>query len=75
VASTSAAPSTGPVTYTVKQGDTMTSIAKAHGVDVNALIAANKQIKNPNDLQIGDVLTIPTPSPSVITAASPSPSP
>jgi LysM domain len=74
-ASPSAAPSTGPTTYSVKQGDTMTSIARAHGVDVNALIAANPQIKNPNSLSIGDQLTIPTPSPSVIAAASPSPSP
>ena len=74
-ASPSAAPSTGPTTYSVKQGDTMTSIARAHGVDVNALIAANPQIKNPNSLNIGDKLTIPTPSPSGITAASPSPSP
>ena len=73
--SPSAVASTGPVTYTVKQGDTMTSIARTHGVDVNALIAANPQIKNPNNLSIGDRLTIPTPSPSVISAASPSPSP
>jgi hypothetical protein len=73
--SPSPSPSSGALTYTVKQGDNMTSIAKAHGVSVNALIAANPQIKNPNQLSIGDQLTIPTPVPSAITGASPSPSP
>ena len=41
--------------YTVKRGDTLGKIAKAHGTTVAALVAANG-IANPNALSIGDVL-------------------
>jgi LysM repeat protein len=45
-------------TYTVKSGDTLYSIARAYGVTVSALAAANK-ITNYNLIYVGQVLVIP----------------
>jgi spore coat assembly protein SafA len=60
-------PSREPVTcppgfkgrYTVQPGDTMFSIAQMFGVSLEALIAANPQITDPNILFPGDVLCVP----------------
>lgn len=43
--------------YTVKKGDTLTSIANAHGTSVNELVRLNN-ISNPNLIVVGQVLTI-----------------
>ena len=40
--------SSGTQTYTVKEGDTLSGIAAKYGVELDALIAANPQIKNPD---------------------------
>jgi len=45
--------------YTVALGDTLGLLAKTHGVKLSDLIAANKQIKNPDRIYPGDVITIP----------------
>jgi LysM repeat protein len=45
--------------YTVVAGDNLTKIAKMHSVKLADLIAANKQIKNPDRIYPGDVITIP----------------
>lgn len=46
--------------YTVKSGDTLTSIAAAHGIkDVSALEEANKQITNPNLIYPGETINLP----------------
>jgi len=50
---------TEPKTYTVKAGDTMFTIARRFGVSLDALIAANPQIKDPAKIQVGDVINIP----------------
>lgn len=44
-------------TYTVKAGDTLTKIAKAHGTTVNALVSLNN-IKNKNLIVVGQVLKL-----------------
>lgn len=49
------------VTYTVKRGDTLGSIAKRYGISVQQLINANN-IKSPNLIYVGQILTIPTES-------------
>lgn len=49
---------TTPGQYTVKKGDTMTSIAKSHGVSVEELSKVNK-ITDPKKLQLGQVLKLP----------------
>jgi LysM repeat protein len=47
------------VDYTVKKGDTLTSIAKKYGTTVQAILAANPQITNPNLIKVGQVIRIP----------------
>jgi LysM repeat protein len=56
------APSTTPVTYVVKKGDTLAPIAQKFGVSVAAIVAANK-LSNPNSISEGTVLVIPTAAP------------
>ena len=51
------APTSGSSTYTVKQGDTLASIASRHGTTTSVLVKANR-IKNPNVVVIGTRLTI-----------------
>jgi LysM repeat protein len=54
-----------PQIYIVKSGDSMFSIAEQFGITPDALIAANRETHpNPDQLQIGDQLIIPTPAPS-----------
>jgi nucleoid-associated protein YgaU len=69
----SAAPTAKQVTYTIKQGDTLSTIARRFHVSVEDILAANKQIKNPNKITVGDVIVIPTPAPTTITNGEPSP--
>ncbi|MGI6097074.1 MAG: SafA/ExsA family spore coat assembly protein [Dethiobacteria bacterium] len=45
--------------YIVQKGDTLFKIAKRFGVSLDALIAANSQIKNPNRIFPGDKVFIP----------------
>lgn len=44
--------------YTVRSGDTPTSIAKKHGISVKDLLKANKSL-NPTKMRVGDSVTIP----------------
>ncbi len=69
------APARTPLTYTVKSGDTLVKIAKKYGLTVEQLLAANKQIKNPNKIAIGDVLVIPQATPSQVLDGGPSSTP
>jgi LasA protease len=48
--------------YTIKAGDTLGTIAQAFSTSLEILIEAN-DLTNPNLLSIGQVLTIPAPSP------------
>lgn len=48
-------------TYTVKSGDTLSSIARAYGVTVTALATAN-QLTDVNRINVGQVLLIPSAS-------------
>ncbi len=45
--------------YTVQAGDTLASIAESFNTTVNALLRANPQINNPNELTAGEMLYIP----------------
>ena len=45
--------------YTVQPGDTMFLIAQKHGIDLDALIAANPQLENPDLVYPGQVINIP----------------
>ena len=59
-----AVPAPTPTTYLVVQGDTMSKIATKFGVTVDAIMAANPQIKDANKIAIGDEITIPVPTPT-----------
>lgn len=51
------------MTYTIRKGDTVTGIAKKHGVSIEELIEANPVIlKNPNIIYPGQALLIPSGS-------------
>jgi len=49
---------TGPVTYIVELGDSLSSIAAAYEVDVYLLMAFN-DIDDPNSIYVGQEITIP----------------
>lgn len=47
------------MSYTVKAGDTLFSIAQSHGISLEALQAANPGV-DPKKLQVGQVLKLPS---------------
>lgn len=51
------------LTYTVRPGDTMSSIAAAHGISLAALEAANPQVTNPDSIHPHEVLNLKGGSP------------
>ncbi|MDO7854082.1 LysM peptidoglycan-binding domain-containing protein [Hymenobacter sp. CA1UV-4] len=57
------------MTYKIKAGDSLARVAAAQGVSMRDLLAANRQITNPDRVQVGDVINIPAPVPA---AAAPS---
>lgn len=46
-------------TYTVQPGDSMWKIAVKYQIGISELIEANKQIKNPALIHVGDIIYIP----------------
>lgn len=72
--SPSVTPSTAPtpsaeaspagLVYVVKKGDTLYAIAVRNKTTVEAIVAVNPDIKNPNFLKVGQRVLIPTPSAS-----------
>jgi spore coat assembly protein SafA len=52
--------------YTVVSGDTMFFIAQRFGVSLNALIAANPQISDPNMIFPGQQICVPSGAPPVV---------
>jgi LysM repeat protein len=55
-------PGDGQDTYTVQRGDTLYSIARAHGLDWETLWEANKdQLASPSLIKAGQTLRIPSP--------------
>ncbi len=45
--------------YTIRQGETLSGIAKANGITQKTLEKANTHITNPKLIQAGEVITIP----------------
>lgn len=50
------------IVYTVKEGDTLSKIAKRYDTTVNRLFYKNKKIVNPDVIKPGFKITIPNPS-------------
>lgn len=64
-------PANGGSTHTVARGETLTSIAKMHGVSISDLQKYN-HIENPLKLQAGQTIMIPaSPTPGASPSASP----
>ncbi len=59
VAAETPLPSPTPFTYTIQQGDTISSIALQFGVSIDDLQAANPEI-SPNAMSVGQVINIPS---------------
>ena len=64
-ATTQAAPAEAPaeltgIYHTVRWGETLSGIAVYYGTTIQAIMAANPQIWNPNVIYAGQVLYIPT---------------
>lgn len=71
-------PAPTPQVYVIKEGDTLSKIARAFGLTLDELLAANSEtIKNPDRIAVGDEIIIPVPAPTEVDggAASASPSP
>jgi LysM repeat protein len=60
---------TPPVTYAIKQGDTLGAIAHRFHSTVQAIATFNK-IANPDKLTAGQVITLPPPPPPTTTTAA-----
>lgn len=59
--------------YTVRSGDTLSELAKEHGVSVESLVEMNS-ISNPDHIVVGQVLTIPGQAGGTAAPVSPAPS-
>ena len=62
----------GGETYTVKSGDTLTKIAKAHGTTVKAIKAASNLTTD--HIKVGQKLKIPAKAEAAAPAPAPAPS-
>ena len=71
-------PAPTPQVYVIKQGDTLSKIARSFGLTLDQLLAANQDtIKDPDLIAVGDQIIIPVATPDEIDGggASASPSP
>jgi LysM repeat protein len=56
----------------IKEGDTLSKIAKRNGLTLDQLLAANKDtIKDPDLIAVGDQIIIPLPVPDEVSGGSP----
>lgn len=63
-----------PKSHEVITGDTLSRISVIYGVPIEEIIAAN-QLANPDSLELGQILTIPEPGTTDISAVETTPSP
>ena len=66
-------PTPAPVIHVVKSGDTLFEISQEYKVSVDAILGANPQVGNPNNLKIGEQLVIPNVLPNVEISPSAAP--
>jgi LysM repeat protein len=74
VAAETPLPTSTPFTYSVKAGDTISSIALQFGVSIDELIAVNPEI-SPRAMSIGTVLKIPSNPDNPSGESTPTPAP
>ena len=61
---------TQPRFYEVQEGDTLTEIAAAYGLPIQAIMEANG-IVDPNRIEVGQILELPLASEIVVTSLPP----
>jgi LysM repeat protein len=67
-------PAPTPQVYVIKQGDTLSKIAKEFGLTVDQLLDANKDtIEDPDLIAVGDEIIIPVPVPDEVSGGSEGP--
>jgi hypothetical protein len=60
-------PEPTPQTYTIKEGDTLSKIAREFGITLQELLDANTDtITDPDRISVGDVIIIPVPIPEEV---------
>ena len=60
-------PAPTPQTYTIKQGDTLSKIARSFGLTLDQLLEANAEtIVDANKIAVGDVIIIPIAPPDEV---------
>ena len=64
--------STKNAEHVVKSGETLLGIATQHGLELDALLAANPEIQDPDRIRIGQVIVIPSQSAPAVEADEPS---
>jgi len=74
VAAETPLPTSTPFTYSVKSGDTISSIALKFGVSIDDLVAANPEV-SPSAMSIGTVLKIPSDPSNPSGEPTPTPAP
>lgn len=74
VAAETPLPTSTPFTYTVKSGDTISSIALRFGVSIDELIVINPEI-SPNAMSIGTTLKVPSNPENPTGESTPTPAP
>ena len=62
--SPSAPPTSFSDQYRVRSGDTLSKIARAFGVSLAALVAANPQIRDPDRIKVGQIIHVPPTQPT-----------
>ena len=55
-------PAPTPVVYVIKKGDTLSKVANRFDVELEDLLAANPDIKDPNKISLGQEIIIPSAS-------------
>ncbi len=61
-----------PAEYVIERGDTMRKIAAKFNTSVEAILAANPKITDPNKIQAGQRIVIPPPTPVATVPPTPS---
>ena len=74
VAAETPLPTPTPFTYTIQQGDTISSIALQFGVSMDDLVAANPEV-SPNAMSVGQVINIPSNPQNPSGEPTPTPAP
>jgi hypothetical protein len=64
-------PEPTPQVYVIKEGDTLSKIAKRNDITLDELLAANKEtIKDADKISVGDEIIIPVPVPEDVSGGS-----